>query len=123
MWTVELGSYSVNDIFELTVRQEWIKDAPASRASLEEIVRRSSVFAGRAMYSCTCVRQESDPAIRALVVDDRVRIVVYGKAAIARWLSGLQDTVQFTRLEADPSGLHAVRTVATQKTPVRRVPR
>jgi hypothetical protein len=122
IWMVQLGPYSVNDVIELGVRQEWIKDPPPSLASLEAIVQRSSVSAGRAMYSCTCVSPESGPAIRALVVDNRVRIIVYGKAAIARWLSGLRDTVQFTRLEADASDLHRIRTVSEQKTAVRRVP-
>jgi len=120
IWTVQIGPYSVNEIFELTVRQEWVRDTTASPGSLDAIVRRSSVFAGRAMYSCLCVSPESDPAIRARVVNRRVHIVVYGQTAIARWLSGLQDTVEFTRLEADSSRLHSIRTVSTQKTVVRR---
>jgi hypothetical protein len=123
IWMVQLGPYSANEIFELTVRQEWTRDPPAPVASLGEIVRRSSVSAGRAMYQCVCVSPESDPAIRAHVVNQRVQIVVYGKAAIALWLGSLQDTVRFTRLEADTSGLHAVRALSAQKTAVRRLSR
>lgn len=123
IWMVEIGPYVVGKILDLTVRQEWTRDTTTVPGSLDAIVRRSSVSAGRAMYSCTCVTPERDPAIRARVVNHRVQIVVYGNAAIARWLSGLQDTVEFTRLEADSSRSHGVRTVWTQKTVVRRVSR
>jgi hypothetical protein len=120
IWTVQIAPYAVNEIFELTVRQEWRNDGRAHVASLAAIVRGSSVSAGRAMYDCVCTASEEDPAIRAHVTDQRVRIVVYGKAAIARWLSGVQDTVQFTRLEADTSGQHAVRTMSQHAVVVRR---
>jgi hypothetical protein len=123
IWTVQIGPYSIDETFELTVRQEWTSDTRAPLASLADIVRRSSVSAGRAAYDCTCVTVERDPAIRAHVIDQRVRIVVYGHAAIVRWLGNLQDTVHFTRLESDPSGLHAVRTISAQAAVVRRVSR
>lgn len=123
IWTVRIGYYAANEILELTVRQDWTGGARAPVASLGDIVNHASVFAGRAMYDCVCVSPERDPAIQAQVVDRRIRIVVHGKAAMARWLSHLQDTVQFTRLEADTSELHAVRTVSSQAAVVRWVSR
>jgi hypothetical protein len=121
IWTVQIAApYAVNEIVELTVRQEWRRDHGARVGFLPDVVRGSIVYAGRAAYDCTCIDAEKDPQIRADVQDRSVRIVVYGEAAIAQWLSHVQDTVQFTRLEADASRQHAVRTISQHAAVVRR---
>jgi hypothetical protein len=124
IWTVQIAPHSlVSDIVELTVRQEWRRDATGRIVPLADLVRGSTAYAGHAATDCVCIGPETDPAIRASVHDQSVRIVVHGQAAIARWLSHVQDSVTFTRIVADTSEHPPYRTISQHAVVVRRATR
>ena len=119
-WMVQLASYFVGHVYTLDVRQEWRSSDGERPRSLPELVALSRVAPARAGEQCICSRDSPEAAVTADVVGGRVRIVVRGPSAIARVLGIMEDTVTFTRMEAQP-GIPPLRTVYERRVPVHRL--